>query len=206
MNVEAIAGTDQWFAARRGMLTASRVADALAMLKNGKPSESRRKLAHELVAERVTGILVERYVTPAMTWGIEQQHNALIAYEERTGNICGPELFVLHPTIDWFGATPDSLVGDDGLVETKCPTTPTHVAWTLAGEVPEQHKPQMLAQLACTGRKWVDFVSFDPRINGRASLFIRRFEPTPEQILAVEDGAREFLAEVAAMCEQLETA
>ena len=206
MNIEAVAGTDQWFAARRGMLTASRVADALAMLKTGKPSESRRKLAFELVAERVTGILVERFVTPAMQWGIEQQSNAIQAYEELTGNIVGPELFVLHPSVDWFGATPDGLVGEDGLLECKCPTTPTHVAWRLTGEVPDQHKPQMLAQLACTGRKWVDFVSFDPRIPGPARLFVRRFEPPRKRIEEVEEGARKFLAEVAAMCEQLEAA
>ena len=204
--IEALAGTPNWLAARRGMLTASVVKDALAVLKSGKPSESRTKLAHRLVAERVTGFAVDNYVTPAMQWGIDHQSEAIAEYEARTGNIVGPEAFFQHPTIDWFGATPDGLIGGDGLIEVKCPTTPTHVAWTLAGEVPEEHRLQMLAQLACTGRKWVDFVSFDPRIPTGARLFIRRFEPDRADIERVEEGAREFLELVAAMTEQLEMA
>lgn len=205
MEVEAIAGTANWHAARRGLLTASRIADAIAVLKNGKPSESRRKLAFELLAERISGVAVDHYVTPAMQWGIDNQSGAIAAYEAQTGELVGPEVFVLHPEIDWSGATPDGLVGRDGLIEVKCPTTPKHVAWCLAGEVPDEHCPQMLWQLACTRRKWVDFVSFDPRVN-HPQLFVRRFEPARELIEEIEAKARDFLAEVAAMAEQLESA
>lgn len=205
MEVEAIAGTPNWHAARRGLLTASRIADALAVLKNGKPSESRRKLMFDLLAERVTGIAVDHYVTPAMQWGVDNQPHAIAAYEAETGELVGPELFVLHPTIDWAGATPDGLVGRDGLIEIKCPTTPKFLAWVMAGEVPEEHKPQLLFQLACTRRYWVDFVAFDPRVK-HPQLFIRRFEPLKADIERVEDGARQFLAELAAMSEQLAAA
>lgn len=206
MNVEAIAGTPQWLAARRGLLTASRIADALAVLKTGKPSESRRKLMFELLAERMTGIAVDHYVTPAMQWGIDNQADAITEYEAETGEIVGPELFVLHPEIDWLGATPDGLVGSDGLLEVKCPTTPKHLAWVMAGEVPTEHRPQMLCQLACTRRKWVDFVSYDPRVKGKSRLFIVRFEPDAAEIEKLEAGAREFLAELQAMSDQLEAA
>lgn len=206
MEVEAIAGTPNWYAARRGLLTASRIADALAVLKNGKPSESRRKLMFDLLAERVTGIAVDHYVTPAMQWGVDNQPHAIAAYEAETGELVGPELFVLHPTIDWAGATPDGLVGSDGLIEVKCPTTPKHLTWVMAGEVPEEHQPQMIFQLACTRRQWVDFVAYDPRVAGKAQLFIRRFEPPKSEIERIEEGARRFLAELAAMSEQLRAA
>lgn len=206
IEVEAIAGTPNWHAARRGLLTASRVADALAVLKNGKPSESRRKLMVELLAERVSGYIVDHYVTPAMQWGIDNQPHAIAAYEAETGELVGPEVFVLHPEIDWAGATPDGTIGSDGLLEIKCPTTPTHLTWLLAGEVPEQHRLQMTFQLACTRRQWVDFVSYDPRIKGDAQLFIRRFEPSRDEIEKVEAGARQFLAELEAMSIQLRAA
>jgi putative phage-type endonuclease len=205
MDVEALAGTASWFAARRGLLTASRIADALAVLKNGKPSESRRKLMFDLLAERMSGVATEHYVTPAMQWGIDNQAGAIASYEAETGDLVGPEVFVIHPRIDWFGATPDGLVGADGLIEVKCPTTPKHLTWVMAGEVPDEHQPQMLAQLACTGRQWVDFVSFDPRVR-KPQLFIRRFQPDRAEIERIEAGAREFLDELAAMERQLEAA
>lgn len=206
MEVEALAGTPNWFAARRGLLTASRMNDALAVLKNGKPSESRRKLMFELLAERMTGAAVDHYVTPAMQWGIDNQADAISAYEAETGELVGPEVFVLHPEIDWFGATPDGLVGADGLLEVKCPTTPKHLAWIVAGEVPDEHRLQMLTQIACTRRQWVDFVSFDPRVKGKAQLFIKRYEPAREEIEKIEAGVREFLAELDAMSKQLDAA
>lgn len=204
MQVEAVAGTPAWIASRRGCLTASRVADALAVLKTGKPSESRRKLMFELLAERMTGIAVDHFVTPAMQWGLDNQADAIAEYETLTGELVGPEVFVLHPEIDFAGATPDGLVNHDGLLEVKCPTTPKHLTWLTAGEVPDEHKPQMLFQLACTRRQWVDFVSFDPRIKGKARLLVRRFEPHIDEIKKVEDGVRQFLDELQSLSEQIE--
>ena len=207
MNVEAVAGTPSWTAARRGCLTASRMNDAMAFLKtkskDGQPveSEARRKLKFDLLAERLTGIAVDHYVTPAMQWGVEQQANAIAAYEARTGDLVGPELFVLHQSIDWFGATPDGLLGPDGLLEVKCPTTPTFLRWMQAGDVPDEHRLQMLAQLACTGRSWVDFVAFDPRMPEKHRLMVVRYEPPKSEIERVEEGAQQFLAELAAMAE-----
>lgn len=199
MEVEALAGTPNWLAARRGLLTASRMADAIAVLKTGKSSESRRKLMFELLAERVTGTAVEHFVTPAMQWGVDNQAGAIERYECQTGELVGPEVFVLHPSIDWFGATPDGTVGRDGLIEVKCPTTPKYLAWLAAGEVPDEHKPQMLVQLACTRRQWVDFVAFDPRIRRGPQLWIKRYEPPAEEIEKIEAAAVAFLGELAAL-------
>ncbi len=187
----------QWLRQRLGWCTASRMKDVLAVLKNGQPSEARRKYMMELVAERLIDGALDHYVTPAMQWGIDNEPHAAAAYEEMSGELLEACGFFPHPTIDLFGATPDRLVGEDGLVEFKCPTTTTFVAWRANGTVPDEHKPQMLAQLACTGRKFVDFCAFDPRVKDeRARIFVRRFEPKREEVEAVEEAARQFLKDV----------
>jgi hypothetical protein len=106
---------------------------------------------------------------------------------------CG---FVLHPDIARFGASPDGLVGEDGLIQIKCPNTTTHLGWMLAGTVPVEHCPQMLAELACTGRAWCDFVSFDPRLPAYLQLFVRRFERDEKLIAALETEVVHFNAEI----------
>lgn len=196
-------GSPEWIRQRIGYLTASRMAIAMDFLKSGKESEARKKLKFDILAERLTDAAVEHYVTDEMRWGIENEPSARETYEAMSGSLVMPMGFVPHPTIELFGASPDGAVDADGLVEFKCPKTTTHIAWMLAGQVPEQHKPQMLAQLACTRRQWVDFVSYDPRVPEAQQLFVRRFQPKPEDIAAVEKAAQEFLVEVEAMFEQL---
>jgi hypothetical protein len=182
------------------------MADAIAVKKDGAASKARIKLIHQLLAERMTGESVRHYVNDAMRWGLEKEPEALRAYEIETGEIITPGYFLDHPEIDNFGATPDGFLAHGGLIETKCPTTVTYVEWVLANVVPEEHKPQMLAQLACTRRRWVDFVAFDPRVHRRhRQIFIKRFEPSAEEIAGIEAKAVEFLAEVDAMWEQLTT-
>jgi predicted phage-related endonuclease len=171
--------------------------------KAGKPSAARTKLMHEILAERLTGDVVPHFVNDLMRWGLEQEPAAKEAFEVATGSLLIPCGFVDHPEIGDFGATPDSLLDRDAVVEFKCPQTTTHIAWKLAGVVPEQHRPQILAQLACTGRTRAVFVSFDPRVPPKSQLFIREWTPTKDEIAAVEKAARDFLAEVDAMWEVL---
>jgi putative phage-type endonuclease len=192
-----------WLSARTGKLTASRMADAMDVLKNGKSSAARTKLMHEILAERLTGDAVPHYVNDFMRHGIETEPLAKESFEVATGSLLIPCGFFDHPEIGDFGATPDALLDRDALVEFKCPQTTTHVAWKLSGVVPEQHKPQMLAQLACTGRTRALFVSFDPRVPARTQLFIREWTPERGEIAAVEDAARAFLAEIETMWEAL---
>lgn len=192
-----------FLSAREGKLTASNMAAAMSFTKAGKPTAERTALQKAILAERLTGISVPHYVSPEMKWGTENEPHAKAAYEVETGELIVPCATIDHPTIGELAATPDGLVGHDGLIETKCPKTETHITWLLAGVVPEQHKPQMILQVACTGRRWVDFVSFDPRLPEKQQLFIRRYEPTPEEIAAVEAAAVTFLDEVQAMFEQL---
>lgn len=189
-----------WLSARAGKLTASRMRDAMDFLKNDKPSAKRSQLMRELLAERLTGDSVRHFVTDAMRWGLEREADALAAYEAETGTFVLPAGFYDHPRIDNLGATPDGLLPDGGLIETKCPTTATMVDWTMAGVVPDEHKPQMCVQIACTGRTWCEFVAYDSRIrNPRHRLFIRRYEPTADEVAKVEAAAETFLAELDAM-------
>lgn len=192
-----------WLSQRTGKLTASRMADAMDKTKAGKSSAARTKLMHEILAERLTGDVVPHYVNEFMRWGIEQEPFAKEAFEVATGSLLIPCGFYDHPEIAEFGATPDALLDRDAVCEFKCPQTTTHIAWKLAGEVPEQHRPQILAQLACTGRTRAVFVSFDPRVPAKSQLFIREWEPKREEVEAVEEAARQFLAEVESMWEVL---
>jgi len=196
-------GSGAWLQARAGCLTASRMADAMAMLKSGKPSESRNKLMIELLAERLTGDAAPHFVNDAMRWGQEQEPHAKAAYEAASGNLLDACGFILHPSIEYFGASPDSFLDDDAVVEFKCPTSTTHIGWLLAGVMPDQHKPQVLTQLACTRRTRAVFVSFDPRMPANRQLFIKEWSPTAAEIEAVETAAREFLRELDAMFQQL---
>lgn len=189
-------GSAEWLSERLGKLTASRMATAMKTLKKGGESEERKKLKLEIMAEQLTGQVVPVFLNDAMKWGNTYEADARQEYADETGNmvdICG---LALHPDINNFGASPDGLIGEDGILEIKCPTSITFLQWVLDGVVPEQHKPQMLAQLAVTGRKWCDFVAYDPRFNAPYNLFIRRFEPTAEEITATETAAANFLQEI----------
>ena len=181
------------------------MADALDFTAKGGEGARRRALKIEMLAERMTGDSVPHFVNSFMQWGLEQEPFAKQAYELATGQMltdCG--LFD-HPDIHDFAATPDALL-PGALVEFKCPQTTTHLTWMLAGGVPEQHKPQILAQLACTGRTRAVFASFDPRVRDqRRQLYIVEWTPERAEIERVEDAARAFLAEVDRMWEALTT-
>lgn len=199
MSAEAKAA---WLNERVGHLTASNMAKAMAFLKNGLSARERLQLMQEIVAERVTGESVRHVVTDAMQWGLEHEDEAVDCFVEMTGRDVKLSRFYTHPEIEYFGATPDREL-DDGLLEIKCPTTSKFIAWKCAGIVPQEHRPQMLAQLACTRKKWCGFIAYDPRIKDeRKRLFLARFEPAPFEIEEVEDHARKFLSEVEGMFRQ----
>lgn len=187
-----------WMNDRTGKLTASRMASAMAFLKTGKEASERRKLKIEILAERLTGNIVPKYVTQEMQWGIDQEPAAKAAFENRTGLIVSDIGFVDHPRINLLGASPDGIVSDGCLIECKCPSTGTMLSWILDAKIPEEYVPQMTLQSACTGKD-VWFCAFDPRLPEKQSLFVRKFSPTPEQIAEIEESAEKFLAEVETM-------
>jgi len=171
---------------------------ATKRLKNGEDSAERKNLKIEILCERMTGDIVDKFVNTAMQWGIEKEPEAKAAYEAKTGRLITDVGFIDHPRIEFCGASPDGFV-EDGLIEIKCPTTATHVSWILDGGIPEEHKAQMTLQAAVTGRGWVDFVSYDPRMPEPQQLLIRRFYPTPAETAEIESEAEKFLAEVDAL-------
>jgi hypothetical protein len=189
-------GSEEWAEARVGMVTASRAADVIAQLKRGGEAAARAGYRAELISEILTGNPYPQYVSQDMIWGMEQEPFARAAYELERDVLVETTGFVVHPEIERFGASPDGLVGSEGLIQIKAPTTATHLNWLLAGTVPTEHCPQMLAELSCSGRKWVDFVSYDPRLPAHLQLFIRRYDRDEKLIRALEDEVRHFNAEI----------
>lgn len=188
-------GTPEWFAQRLGKVTASRIADIMAKTKTGV-SASRGNYLAQLVAERLTGQAAESFKNGAMQHGTETEPQARMVYEAETGQIVTEVAMIQHPTIQMSGASPDGLVGADGLVEIKCPNTSTHIASLLSDKVPSGYIPQMQWQMACTGRQWCDFVSYDPRMPEDMQLLIRRVPRDDILIAEYEIEVVKFLAEV----------
>jgi putative phage-type endonuclease len=188
-------GTPEWFAQRLGKVTASRIADIMAKTKTGV-SASRGNYLAQLVAERLTGQASETFKNGAMQHGTETEPMARMAYEAETGQIVTEVAMIQHPTIEMSGASPDGLVGVDGLVEIKCPNTSTHIATLLSDKAPSGYIPQMMWQMACTGRQWCDFVSFDPRMPEDMQLFIKRVNRDDALIAEYEAEVVKFLGEV----------
>jgi putative phage-type endonuclease len=188
-------GTPEWFAQRLGKVTASRVADIMAKTKTGV-SASRGNYLAQLVAERLTGQSADTFKSGAMQHGTETEPQARMVYEAETGQIVTEVAMINHPTIEMSGASPDGFVGTDGLVEIKCPNTSTHIATLLADKAPSGYMAQMQWQMACTGRAWCDFVSFDPRMPDDMQLFIKRVPRDEVLIAEYEAEVIKFLAEV----------
>lgn len=188
-------GSDAWRESRRGKATASRISDIMAKTKSG-PSASRTNYMAELVAERLTGKVADGFDTPAMRWGRECEPLARAAYEAYSDNLVEQVAMIDHPTIAMAGASPDGLIGDDGLVEIKCPNTATHISTILTGVVDKKYIMQMMWQMACTGRQWCDFVSFDPRLNPELQLYVKRFDRHADQVREISQEVEVFLAEV----------
>ena len=188
---EIVQGTPEWLQARLGCATASRANDFCA----AETTAAYQNLLWQLVAERETGVVEDSYVNADMQRGIEKEAIARAAYEAHTGTFVTQTGFWLHSEIPFFGASPDGLAGD-GLIEIKCPRTSTHLRYRSENKVPTQYKRQMICQLLCTGRKWVDFVSFDDRVRESKQLFIVRFEPKQADLDEMLEKVQSFLAKV----------
>ena len=197
-------GTAEWFAARCGKVTASRVADIISKTKSG-PSASRGNYMAELVCERLTGVVGDAFKSAAMEWGTAQEPHARAAYEAAGGVLVEEVGFVPHPAIPEAGASPDGIVNGEGLVEIKCPNTATHIETLLSGKVPERYITQMQWQMACTGFPWCDYLSYDPRMPENMRLFISRVPRNDASIAFMEAEVRAFLAELDAKIADLKS-
>lgn len=186
--------TDDWFAARLGKVTASRVADVIAKTKTGYGAGRANYMA-DLVVERLTGQKASSFTNAAMEWGTEQEPNAKAAYAAKTGILVEDVGFIDHPTVAMSGASPDGLA-EDGLVEIKCPNTATHLEYIFDGKPPQKYITQMQWQMACAGKPWCDFVSYDPRLPERLQLLVVRVPRDDDYIKMLEQEVTIFLQEL----------
>lgn len=187
--------SEEWFAERLGKATGSKIADIVRKTKSG-PAASRKNYMAQLVCERLTGALEEGFQSSAMAWGTETEPAARMAYEFFRDAEVEEVGFVGHPRITMSGASPDGLVGADGLVEIKCPNSATHIETLRGGRVAPDYIVQMQWQMACTDRQWCDFVSFDPRLPASMQMFCRRIERDADHIGELEREVEAFLAEL----------
>ena len=187
--------TEEWIQARCGSLGASQLNEALATTKTGWGA-SRENLKNRIIAERLTGIVEPSFVSKPMLRGIEMEDAARKAYEAHTGVFVDEMGIAYHPVLKHTHASPDGLVGDDGLIEIKCPNTTTHIETLKAKKAPSKYINQMMWQMRCTDRKWCDFVSFDPRLPSHLQLFVTRVERDAAYIADLEAKVTEFLTEV----------
>lgn len=201
--IDAEQGSPEWLAARVGRVTASRMAHVIAQGRSGAPSATRAAYMGELAAEILTGVPVESFTNADMQRGTELEPLARAAYETQTRQMVDSVGLVLHSRNERWAASPDGIVGDDGLLELKCPKTHTHIAYLLAGKPPAEYLPQMAWQAACCGRRWVDFASFDPRMPETLRLFVVRYTPPADYIAELETAAASFLFELDSMVGKL---
>jgi putative phage-type endonuclease len=189
-------GSPEWLSARVGVVTASRIADILATNKDGRAGAGRAGYLGELVAEILTGVSAESaFMNDDIRRGVDLEPDARFAYEVKTNRVVETVGLVMHPTMK-AGASPDGLVDPDGLVEIKCPRTHVHIGYIEAGKPPTKYLPQMEWQCVCTGRSWVDFVSYDPRMPEPLQLFVARHTPAADRLRELEAIVRAFIVEV----------
>lgn len=195
--VNVLQNSPEWHAARAGRCTGSRIADVMAKGKGGAPSAMRATYLGELVAERLSGFQsMDTYKSPAMKWGTDNEGNACAMYAFMYDVEPSTVGFVLHPTIDMAGASPDRLVGDRGLLQIKCPNSSTHAETLLGAPIDGRYLKQIQWELCCTEREFCEFVSFDPRYPAEMQLFVKRVPRDDAMIKEMEAEVKRFLLEV----------
>ena len=196
----SIQGSPEWLAERAGKVTASMVSAVLMKPETAGYRDYQAQLVAEILTGKPQG---SDYTNAAMQFGTETEPLARSAYEAETGFSVDEVGFCQHPTIERAGASPDGLVGKNGLVEIKCPKVATHLAYLIADVVPAAYKNQMMWQMACTGRDWCDFASFRPDLPEHLQLFIIRYKRDPARIIELETAVVAFLDSVDKMLSQL---
>ena len=193
-------GSPEWLAARAGKVTASRISDVMA----AKTTAAYKNYQAQIVAEIFTGQPQESgFTNAAMQWGTDKEPLARAEYEMFCAWDVEEVGLVLHPTIERGASSPDGLVSSDGLVEIKCPNTTTHLQTLIDKKQPSKYEYQMLWNMACTGRKWCDFVSYDPRLPEDLQLFVHRFDRDDKRIAEIEAAVTQLLSEVDEMIDNI---
>ena len=204
--------TAEWAQIRCGRIGASSIGAVCSWLKQTKAeaeggtrrsSQKRLDFLYEIVCERLTCVPSDHYVSPYMEHGTEFEDEARRAYELKTEQMVDQTGFVLHPSLDYAGASPDGLVGTDGGLEIKAPKTETHIGYLFGNEVPEEYRPQMYWSMACCERGWWDFASYDPRLPAPLRLFTKRLLWNDAEIDRITAEVLAFNAEAEGIIERL---
>ena len=189
----------EWFSARLGKVTASKIDDIMVKTKYGE-SQYTKKYKLQLVTERLTNKVVPLFMNAAMAHGVEFEDEARVEYANKMKLLIGTDVrevgLIDHPSIDMSAASPDGLVGEDGLIEIKCVQPMTHTETLESGVIARKYIHQMQWQMACTGKKWCDFVSYQPSFPEDCKLFIKRVERDDDLIGHLEVAVSKFLSEV----------
>lgn len=185
-------GTEEWHLERLGKVTASKISDVMI----AKTTAGYSNYRAQLVCERLTGNPTEGFASAAMQHGTETEPQARAMYELETGRDVLEVGFIPHPALAMTGASPDGLVGEDGLVEIKCPQPATHIKTLTGAGIDKKYLMQMQWQMICTGREWCDFVSFCPMLPPEMQLFIQRIEHDAELAEQITSAVTSFLADV----------
>ena len=194
----------EWLCLRAGRLTGSRMKDAMDRTAKGASSAKRTSYLWQLVQETLTGRPAPaEFVNDAMRHGTATEPFAAVHYQDERGVLLDHVGLIIHPTIDRIAYSPDGLVGEDGLWEAKCPTSQTMLQWLVGVGIPEQHLPQLNLALSVTGRDWIDFMAYDPRLPEGYDRLIIRHHRDEAAIATVEREALQFLAEVDQIIEDL---
>jgi putative phage-type endonuclease len=188
-------GSAEWAQMRLGKVTASRVKDVMTNGRGSAPSKTAESYMMELIAELLTGQSKPFFENDAMRWGTETEPQARAMYQINNDFVEVKEVAFIELNDD-IGMSPDGLIGDDGLLEIKCPTTTTQLKRALSDDYSEDYKEQIQMQLWVSGRKWCDFVSFDPRLDCSASYLQKRVYRNEDYINEMEKKVNAFIKEM----------
>ena len=197
---------DAWVAKRVGKITASRMSDVVLRKKDGNPYSTYGDYQAEIILERLTGRATDHFVSKPMEIGIEREPEAAFAYAMETGQDLDFSDFVDHPKIAMSGASPDRLVGSDGLLEIKCPQPKAHLDFLMIGVAPDNYYWQCQWQMACTGRAWCDLYYYNPDFPAHLQARAVRIERDAAHVEEAEEKVAEFHAKIERRIELLNEA
>lgn len=194
-------GTEEWLRERMGKVTASKISDV--MMDASKAGYQNYRA--QLVCERLTGQPTKTFKSRAMEQGNEVEPQARAVYSLETGLMVEEVGFIPHPTIEGAGCSPDGLVGPDGMVQLKCPEPKTHIEYLMGKAIPRVYALQLQWEMACTGRMWTDFSSYNNDLPEEMRIKIIRVNRDPRKIVELEVATRDFLTEVEQMVKDLKS-
>lgn len=194
---DVIQGSDEWLQLRCGRATGSNFDACMAKGKGNAEATTRRNYRVRLALEQITQKVMESgFKSSAMDQGTEREPFARMGYEARTGHIVEEVAFVPHRFL-MAGVSPDGLVGEHGMVEFKCPTPAVHWEYLqLNGEPPSEYKAQVMGQMWVTGRKWCDFVSYNPDFPEELQMHVVRVMRDEAYIAQLDADVTKFLRDV----------